>query len=234
MIAQIHLGVDKSGIKFGAESKQPVKIVHRAGVLFWDFDGVIKDSIEVKTQAFAQLFQVFGTAVAKRVLDHHVANGGMSRFDKFPLYLQWAGETAIQSRVTEFCDRFSHLVFEGVIASPWVPGVESYIRNNTYQQRFFVISATPQVELEQILIALNLSECFVEIFGAPSKKKDAIKITLASHGLLPQNCLMIGDALADLEAAQANQVPFILRRHESNHAVFKNYSGLSIKDFTAL
>ena len=210
------------------------RVLRLAKVVFWDFDGVIKDSIEVKTQAFVQLFQPFGTAVAERVRDHHEANGGMSRFDKLPLYLQWAGETTNQSLVTEFCDRFSQLVFQGVIESPWVPGVESYIRNNTYQQRFFLISATPQIELVQILHALNLSECFVEIFGAPAKKKDAIRVTLAANGLSPQDCLMIGDALADLEAAQANQVPFMFRCHESNHAVFKNYSGPLFKDFTSL
>ena len=60
-------------------------------ILFWDFDGVIKDSVEVKTQAFFQLFEPFGELVAEKVRKHHEAHGGMSRFDKFPIYLQWAG-----------------------------------------------------------------------------------------------------------------------------------------------
>lgn len=206
-------------------------LFRNAKLIFWDFDGVIKDSIEVKTQAFINLFQHFGTAVVGRVREHHEANGGMSRFDKLPLYLQWTGEESNQSRVSELCDQFGELVLQGVIDSPWVPGAEDYIRTNPHQQIFVLISATPQDELEQILQALDLQVCFVEIFGAPTPKKDAIRMMLNARGLDPRQCLMIGDARADLEAAQANRLPFLLRRHETNAGIFKDYSGASVNDF---
>lgn len=202
--------------------------------IFWDFDGVIKDSIEVKTQAFIKLFQPYGTGIAERVREHHEANGGMSRFDKLPLYLRWAGEEPSQSRVSEFCDQFGEFVLQGVIESPWVPGVEAYLRTNPHQQTFVLVSATPQEELEQILRALDLTKCFAEVFGAPTRKKDAIRMTLAERRLEPHECLLIGDAQADLEAAEANQVPFLLRRHKTNANVFAGYKGASIEDFTAL
>jgi len=203
-------------------------------LIFWDFDGVIKDSVEVKTHAYVKLFQPFGSVVAKRVREHHEAHGGMSRFDKFPLYLQWAGEEPSQSRVSEFCDQFSQVVLQGVIDAPWVAGVEDYLRSNRHKQTFVLVSATPQDELEQILHALDLTKCFAEVFGAPTYKKDAIRMTLAARGLDPRDCLMIGDARADLEAAEANQVPFLLRKHETNTNVFADYTGPSVKDFTAL
>lgn len=203
-------------------------------MIFWDFDGVIKDSIKVKSQAFVKLFQSCGVGVAGRVREHHEANGGMSRFDKLPIYLRWAGEEPSESRVNDFCDQFSQLVLQGVIEAPWVPGVEVILRSNVHQQTFVLVSATPQEELEHILQALDLTACFAEIFGAPTSKKDAIRLALSGYGAEPQACLMIGDARADLEAAQANQVPFLLRRHETNADVFVDYAGLSIKDFTAL
>lgn len=202
--------------------------------VLWDFDGVIKDSVEVKTQAFFQLFRPFGESVAERVCEHHEAHGGMSRFDKLPLYLQWAGEEPSQSRLNELCEKFSQLVLRGVIESPWVPGVEAYLRNNPHQQTFFLVSATPQDELEKILQSLNLKACFSEIFGAPTRKKDAISAILAACGLESHDCLMIGDARADLEAAEANLVPFLLRRHATNANVFADYTGHSVKDFTVL
>jgi phosphoglycolate phosphatase-like HAD superfamily hydrolase len=208
-------------------------LLHKAKLIFWDFDGVIKDSVEVKTQAFVALFNPFGDAVAKRVRQHHETNGGMSRFDKMPLYLQWAGEEADQSQVDEYCDRFARLVFQGVVDAPWVPGVESYLRANPRQQSFALISATPQEELEKILNALNLATCFVGVFGAPTEKKCAIAEILAVCGLNPNDCIMVGDALADSEAARVNQVPFLLRRHETNSKVFASYTGPSVKDFTA-
>jgi phosphoglycolate phosphatase-like HAD superfamily hydrolase len=203
-------------------------------LIFWDFDGVIKESIEVKTQAFIKIFEKFGEAHTSRVRDHHTNHGGMSRFDKLPLYLQWAGEQLSQARVNALCDQFSKLVVQGVIDSPWVPGVERYLRSNFHQQIFILVSATPQDELEEILYALDLKGCFSEIFGAPTPKKDAIRKTLESTGLPCYDCLMIGDARADLDAAEANNVPFLLRRHENNLEVFGGYTGLSIMDFSTL
>ena len=59
-------------------------------LIFWDFDGVIKESVSVKTDAYLELFRPYGSDVCKQVKNHHLANGGMSRFDKIPLYLKWA------------------------------------------------------------------------------------------------------------------------------------------------
>ena len=39
-----------------------------AKIIFWDFDGVIKDSVEVKSAVFGQLFLPFGKIVAKKVV----------------------------------------------------------------------------------------------------------------------------------------------------------------------
>jgi phosphoglycolate phosphatase-like HAD superfamily hydrolase len=209
-------------------------MLSEAELIFWDFDGVIKDSVEVKTQAFFQLFMAYGTMVTEKVCKHHEAHGGMSRFDKFPIYLQWAGLEPNQSTVNEYCEQFSQRVMKGVIDAPWVPGVERYLRNNFNQQIFILVSATPQDELEHILRDLDLSTCFAEVYGAPIRKQDAIGKTLFESGLEACDCLMIGDAQADLDASEANHVPFMLRRHSSNTKVFATYTGTSVDDFTTL
>lgn len=212
-----------------------VKISERyPKLIFWDFDGVIKDSVDVKTQAFGKLFEAYGTSMAERVKAHHVANGGMSRFKKLPLYLSWAGVEPVQDRVDECCIKFSEIAFQGVINAPWVPGAENYLRINPNDQIFILVSATPEEELGLILEALSLKNCFSKVFGSPTSKIDAISMTLNNLCIKPEQCLMIGDALADLEAAQTNQVPFLLRRHESNGKVFADYKGNSIKDLTEL
>jgi phosphoglycolate phosphatase-like HAD superfamily hydrolase len=203
-------------------------------LVFWDFDGVIKESVEVKTQAYLRLFEPFGSVVTEKVRQHHEANGGMSRFDKLPIYLQWAGLEPNQSTVSVYCEQFTQRVLKGVIDAPWVPGVERYLRNNSNQQTFILVSATPKDELEHILQLLDLTECFAEVYGAPISKRDAIGKTLLARGLDAQDCLMIGDAQADLDAAVASQVPFLLRRHSSNTNVFAAYTGTSVEDFTTL
>ena len=47
----------------------------RFSVVFWDFDGVIKESVEVKTQAYQQLFQDYGDEVLEWIKAHHELNG---------------------------------------------------------------------------------------------------------------------------------------------------------------
>ncbi|MBT7899475.1 MAG: HAD hydrolase-like protein, partial [Candidatus Marinimicrobia bacterium] len=55
------------------------------GIIF-DFDGVIADSVQVKTDAFASLYEQYGDNIVTKVIEHHEANGGMSRFKKIKLY----------------------------------------------------------------------------------------------------------------------------------------------------
>lgn len=203
-------------------------------VIFWDFDGVIKDSIEIKTCALEELFHPYGAEVAEQVRAHHKAHGGMSRFEKIPIYLKWAGETATPERIQEYCQRFGQLVRQGVIDAPWVPGAEALLRNNSHGQMFVLVSATPQEEIEDILVTLDLRSCFAAVYGAPKSKRDAIHETLATRQLTSDRCLMIGDSRADWDAALANQVPFLLRRHATNGQVFQHYTGKSVEDFTAL
>jgi phosphoglycolate phosphatase-like HAD superfamily hydrolase len=213
---------------------QQGRFLKEFSAIFWDFDGVIKDSVGVKTQAYFQLFEPFGLDIAEKVRQHHEANGGMSRFDKLPIYLRWAGFEPNQILVNEYCERFSQEVLQGVINAPWVAGVEQYLRSNSHQQVFVLVSATPQDELESILRALNLTKCFADVYGAPIRKQDAIRITLVARGINAIDSLMIGDARADSDAAVANQVPFLLRRHSTNAKVFATYNGISVEDFTRL
>lgn len=210
------------------------EIVENFKLIFWDFDGVIKDSVDIKTQAFVSLFMPYGEDVAIKVKMHHEANGGMSRFKKLPLYLQWSDIEPTEALVSEFSEKFSRKVTTSVIESPWVKGAEEFLRNNKYDQTFILVSATPQAELETILNELNLGHVFSSVFGSPVTKGDAIGNTLNNLGIASNEALMIGDASADKEAADENNVAFLLRRHNSNFTVFSDYQGLSINDLTEL
>ena len=112
-------------------------MIKNASIIFWDFDGVIKDSVSVKSDAFVQLFLPFGEEISRRVKDHHEENGGMSRYDKLPIYLEWAGKENSKSLISEYEKLFSKLVLQRVIKSPWVLGAKEYIENNFQNQDFY-------------------------------------------------------------------------------------------------
>ncbi len=48
--------------------------------LIFDCDGVILDSNRVKTAAFFSAASPYGELVAAKLVEHHVAHGGVSRY----------------------------------------------------------------------------------------------------------------------------------------------------------
>uniref|UniRef100_UPI0040480614 HAD family hydrolase n=1 Tax=Polynucleobacter sp. TaxID=2029855 RepID=UPI0040480614 len=181
-------------------------------LVFWDFDGVIKDSVEVKTQAFERLFQGFHDDLLKRVRIHHEAHGGMSRFDKIPLYMHWAGLPVDSALVGLFLAKFSEIVFQGVVDAPWVPGAKEYLLSNYKDSYFVLLTATPEDEIIGILNQLGISCCFKEIHGSPKIKKNVVFEVLMQQNVKSSEALLIGDSEVDFLAAQVNSVPFLLRR----------------------
>lgn len=202
-----------------------------ASVVFLDFDGVIKESVDVKTRAFVRLFESFGPDVADRVRAHHEAHGGMSRFQKIPLYLQFAGEEPLADRVSALCDRFAGLVRQEVIEAAWVPGIEAYLAVHRVFQTFVIVSATPQAEMEYIAATLGLDRYVSEIFGAPTTKRHAMAQVLARRRISADEAVMVGDSLEDRAAAHAVGVPFVLRRHGTNAEMFADHAGPALTDF---
>ena len=202
----------------------------KTSLIFWDFDGVIKDSVDDKTKAYENLFLPYGVEIARRVRQHHEANGGVSRFDKIPLYLEWAGQSATPEQIEKCCQQFSQAVVQAVIDSPWVPGVREYLLRHYMDQYFVLVTAIPQDEIEKILGSLKLSHCFKEIFGAPTKKDRAIKAVLERLKCSPDQAAMVGDSESDLLAAQANSVPFLLRRTPLNGRLQATYQGPMFDD----
>ncbi|WP_276613020.1 HAD family hydrolase [Cylindrospermopsis raciborskii] len=208
------------------------QIISSANLVFWDFDGVIKESVDVKTRAFEALFLPHGSEIAAKVRLHHEANGGVSRFEKMPLYLTWAGIEPTESTVKVWCDRFSDLVLQAVLESPWVPGVPDYLETHYQQQHFILVTATPQTEIDVILHRLGITHWFRQVFGAPTRKAEAIGLVLNQQQISPQYALMIGDAESDWNAAQSHGVPFILRLTKINRALQDSYIGIKFENLT--
>lgn len=201
-------------------------------MLFWDFDGVVKESVAVKSDAFERLFAPFGTAVAARVREHHECNGGLSRYQKLPLYLQWAGQPATADQVSRYDGLFSAAVRQAVIDCDWVSGAREYLEANHQSQHMVLVTATPQSEIEHIVTALGIAGVFRGIYGAPLAKAEAVAASLARVQCSCEQALLIGDSAADMEAAAATGVRFLLRRTPLNRKLQDQYSGPQCEDFT--
>jgi HAD superfamily hydrolase (TIGR01549 family) len=200
-------------------------------VVFWDFDGVIKDSVEVKSAAFESLFSDYGALVSNRVRNHHENNGGISRFEKIPLYLSWSNEVITDEKIQEFCNRFSLLVKQSVIDSPWIDGFLKFFEYYYKSKKYILVTATPVEEIEEILQSLHIRHFFYKIYGAPNTKSDAINETLRGLKIKPKHAIMLGDSESDYKAAKDNNVIFFLRATELNKNLQTVCKDWIFKDF---
>lgn len=200
-------------------------------LVFWDFDGVIKESVSIKSLAFQELFETFGNNLTERIKSHDLENPGISRFKKIPLYFKWSGQNPTDEKIIENLTKFNQIVQDKVINAPWTKGVEKFIFENHKKHKFIIISATPQDELVEICLALGLDKYFYGFFGSPALKEDLIKKCIDSYGVSPKKCLMIGDGMADYAASKKNKIDFILRRHKLNQDLEIDKNILEIKNF---
>jgi beta-phosphoglucomutase-like phosphatase (HAD superfamily) len=211
-----------------------LELLSKATLVFWDFDGVIKESTSIKSLAYQQMFSKYGTKTLEQVMEHHNKHEGISRDVKIPLYFkEFVGIKLSSQDIENRCHEFSSLVVQKVINVSWVEGVLNYLKSNPYHQRFVLITGTPYLEIIEILSSLNIIDCFQNVYGSPTTKIEALEQEIQPNTEV-NNCLFIGDSSTDYEAATAYDVPFLLRKTEDNKKKFLNYTGASFNDFQEL
>ena len=208
-----------------------IDFIKKAKFVFLDFDGVIKDSVVVKSDVFENLFLHFNINIAKKVRSHHENNIGMSRFEKIPIYLKYADQKVSEELTKSYEKKFSNIVVQKVIDSQWVNGIQDYLKKNYKKQKFFLITSTPQKEIEEIIYKLNIFQYFEMVIGSPTNKDKALKILINDYDLNSKDAIMIGDSIIDYEAAVKNKVTFILRETSLNKELQSNLSCIKIKNF---
>lgn len=202
--------------------------------IFFDFDGVLAESVNIKTEAFRRMYLPYGEDFAQKVVDHHIANGGMSRYEKVKIYNgEWLGEEINKEKIQQLSDIFSDLVVDGVVNSKEVTGTSDFL-NSSLDYKKYIITGTPTIEIQPILERRNMNHFFEKIYGSPEKKDYWVKEILKNKKILPEQCVFIGDALADYNAAIGNNITFILRETKEAENLFKHYRGYRIKDLTSL
>lgn len=181
----------------------------------FDFDGVILESAAGKGRAFIELFSQYPHHL-EAIRAHHLANLGVSRFEKF----EWIYDHLLRRPLSgeesrDLGRRYSDLVFETTVASPFVPGALELIERLVHRMPLFVASATPQEELEAVVRRRNLDRFFAGVHGSPPGKPALLADIVAIGGFEAQQVLMIGDGVSDLEAARHAGCLFLARLDEA-------------------
>jgi phosphoglycolate phosphatase-like HAD superfamily hydrolase len=204
------------------------------GIIF-DFDGVIAESVQVKTDAFTSLYEQYGDTIVTKVIEHHEANGGMSRFEKIKLYHEsFINKTITDEQIIDLGSQFSELVVDKVIAATYVSGVLEYIEKCYKKYKLFISTGTPTNEMHQILIGRGIAKYFIEVHGSPEKKSAHISKIISKYNYNPDELIFYGDANTDIDAAERANIPFVLIKNNFNEKLVEKFNGKIIHNFIGL
>lgn len=169
------------------------------------------------------MYEKFGKDIAEKVVEHHKNHGGMSRFEKFKRYHKnFLNIDLTEDQINKLANRFSGLVKQGVIDAPEVPGVRSFLEKYYRIMNFWVISGTPTDEIRDIVKQKSMGHFFRECCGSPQKKSYWVKGLIKQNYLQKTECVFVGDAKSDYQAAIDNEIQFILRETPEGQSIFKD------------
>jgi len=175
----------------------------------FDFDGTLIDSASIKSQAFGKLFRKYGSDIEKAVINDHLASEGVSRFVKFERwYKELLSLSYSDSIGIDLSRQFNHILAEDILRAPWMPGALEFISEWHAKIPLFLISATPQHELCQLLESRSAAVFFRSIWGFPTQKHLALQMIFTQLHTKPVNVLMVGDAEADHRASLLSGASF--------------------------
>jgi phosphoglycolate phosphatase-like HAD superfamily hydrolase len=181
--------------------------------VFFDFDGVIADSVDAKIMAFGELYREFDPEVRAAVMAYQRAVPGETRFDKIPkFHRELLGIELSAEEITHWCDRLSDIVLDEVVASPLLPDVLEVLKLLRDQGvPAHIVSGTPHDELQVIVDRKGLRPFFASARGAPQRKHVIVEDILAATGMARERCLFVGDAMTDYDCAKDCRLDFLGR-----------------------
>ena len=148
--------------------------------------------------------------VVKKVVQHHLTNGGVSRFEKFKIYhKEFLNIELNDQNLQELSNHFSDLVVDKVIKASYVPGAFEYIKVNHKKYSLYISSATPEDEIVQIAKQRKIFDYFKGVYGSPISKHEHVKRIIKLNNYKENEVIFIGDSTSDRDAANENNIRFI-------------------------
>jgi len=197
----------------------------------FDFDGVLAESVNIKTQAFRKLFQKEGAEAVNKIVAYHLEHGGVSRFEKFRhIYKEILKRPLSDEAFERLCKGFEELVLEGVIKAPEVNGSVECLKKLYGKVKLFIVSGTPEEEIRHIAGARGTARYFDGIYGSPQTKTELVKKILNAYHFKADEVVFVGDAMTDYNAAMETGVGFIARITPETEDLWKGLNVMTIRD----
>lgn len=200
--------------------------------MLFDFDGVIIESAPIRNDGFRIIFAQEPPELVEKLIEYHVANGGISRYAKIRwFYETLKGRPCSEETVQRLAYQFKRIMLERMIDPMLlVPEALAFIRAHHGHLPMHIVSGSDGEELRIICTRLGIAHLFESILGSPTPKIELVRDLMKDRGYDPAHTLFIGDAINDHEAAKANGLAFCGIGNDMLRAVSDFY----IDDFRSL
>lgn len=178
--------------------------------IIFDFDGVILDSVPVKTEAYRQLFKEYPSELVEKIVEYHELNGGKSRYVKVKYFFnKLLNEKISEEDINKYALSYSALTKLELSQKKYlIEETLNYIKENSEKYNLHIASGADDEDLKYICNKLNLNQYFLSIKGSPKLKSEIVKDILKINVYELEETILIGDSLNDFEAANINDIEF--------------------------
>lgn len=182
-------------------------------VIAIDFDGTLVESNNIKDRAFETIFSEWPDHKNKMMewqLDHNT----IDRQEKFRYFVEDVLFLSDNKLIEKLTTRFSKLTKQGIIECPFVKGALNFLDYIQDWSMIYLVSATPQQELNDIIEARGLKKFFKNVYGAPIDKVEVLLRIMTNEKISANEILYIGDSPEDQKAARILGIKFIGRQSD--------------------
>ena len=167
--------------------------------------------MEIKTEAFKELFHDYPNDYIEKLLEYHKKNGGISRYEKIKyFFIEILKEKEIdKSKINFYANQYSQIT-KNILSNPklLINDTIKFIENNYHKYNFHIASGADEKDLKYICKKLKLEKYFLSIHGSPTNKKTIIEIIIKNNNYNKNETILIGDSINDLLAAKENHIEF--------------------------
>ncbi len=181
-------------------------------VIFFDFDGVIIDSMAVRDIGFEIIAKKVSDSqeIIDKFIAYHRYNAGLSRYVKIRhFYEQMLGLSITEEEVNKIAYEFSNLMREKLIDKKYlIDETVEFIKSHHEQVVMHIVSGSDEKELNYLCKELGIAKYFKTIEGSPTPKNDLVMNILKKYDYNPKESILIGDSINDFDAANINGIKF--------------------------
>jgi phosphoglycolate phosphatase-like HAD superfamily hydrolase len=195
--------------------------------IIFDCDGVILNSNNIKTKAFYETVLPYGKKFAETLVQYHIQNGGISRYQKFEFFLKEIVKLEVtEENLNKLLDSFSEITKLALLRCQIADGI--FELREQLKSDWIVVSGGDQDELNEVFSSRNISPLFVKscIFGSP-ESKDVILDREIRLSTIKNPALYIGDSQYDHEVSRNFSLDFIFLSNWTEFLNWREYTNLN-------